>query len=304
MNLFLALTFIFFVGSLLGWVMELIFRRFFSRANPEHKWINPGFLVGPYLPLYGFSLTAVYLLAQIDVSFISNVVLQKIVLMILMGISITGIEYIAGIIFIHGMKIKLWDYSKQWGNIGGIICPKFTLFWILLSGIYYFLVHPYIVNGIQWLSQHLSFSFVMGFFYGVFCIDLCYSMSIMARIRKFAEDNQIVVRYEALRENIRKRNAQIKEKNHFVLSMHSEHYSFSEQLKAYLEQERAEYTEIWKEFHEKAKENIQEVKEKANEGLQEVKEKANESFQEAKVRTTETLQDAVEKTQDKLRKKK
>ncbi|MGN0035225.1 MAG: hypothetical protein ACI364_05820 [Coriobacteriales bacterium] len=34
--------------------MELFFRRFISSNNPQRKWINPGFLAGPYLPLYGF----------------------------------------------------------------------------------------------------------------------------------------------------------------------------------------------------------------------------------------------------------
>ena len=45
MNVFLGLAFLFFIGSVLGWFLELIFRRFFSSANPERKWINPGFLV-------------------------------------------------------------------------------------------------------------------------------------------------------------------------------------------------------------------------------------------------------------------
>ena len=43
MNIFLILAFLFFIGSVSGWVLELFFRRFFSRANPERKWINPGF---------------------------------------------------------------------------------------------------------------------------------------------------------------------------------------------------------------------------------------------------------------------
>ena len=56
MNIFLTLAFLFFIGATLGWVLELLFRRFFSSANPERKWINPGFCVGPYLPLYGCGL--------------------------------------------------------------------------------------------------------------------------------------------------------------------------------------------------------------------------------------------------------
>lgn len=298
MNLFLILAFIFFVGSLSGWVLELFFRRFFSSANPERKWINPGFLVGPYLPLYGFSLCAIYLLAQINVGFVPNRILQGIVRMVIMGIMVTGIEYLAGLIFIHGMKVKLWDYSKEWGNIQGIICPKFTFFWILLSGFYSFAIHPNILKGVLWLSNHLSFSFVMGFFYGVFCIDVCYSMSIMARIRKFAQDNEIVVKYEKLRATIRIRNEAMKEKHNFIFSMTSEHYNFSEQLKAYLDREKEEYSEKIRNLQQKAMENWKGAREKTTETLQEVKEIASESFHGAKEKTTETLQEAKEKASE------
>ena len=113
MKEWLILAFIFFIGSLAGWLLELIFRRFFSKANPSRKWINPGFLVGPYLPLYGFSLCVVYLLAHINVSFIHGVYLRKTVLFLLMALSVTLIEYFAGLIFIKGMHVKLWDYSDE-----------------------------------------------------------------------------------------------------------------------------------------------------------------------------------------------
>lgn len=65
MNMFLTLAYLFFIGSTLGWVAELLYRRFLSGANPERKWINPGFCVGPYVPLYGSGLCILYLLASI-----------------------------------------------------------------------------------------------------------------------------------------------------------------------------------------------------------------------------------------------
>lgn len=298
MNLFLILAFIFLVGSTSGWVLELFFRRFYSSANTTRRWINPGFLVGPYLPLYGFSLCAVYLLAQIDVSFIENPILRIIVLVIIMGILVTGIEYLAGIIFIKGMKVKLWDYSNEWGNIQGIICPKFTLAWIFLSAVYYFFIHPNIQKGILWLSENLSFSFVMGFFYGVFCIDLCYSMSIMNRIHKFAEDNQIIVRYERLRESISRKNDEHKEKRHFILSMYSDTYSFSEQLKSYLERERNEYGDKLKNLQEKAVETIQEATENLQEKVENLQEKAPETLQEISENLQEKTEQLIQKTSE------
>lgn len=269
-NIFLELAFLFFMGSLSGWGLEVIFRRFFSDANPERKWINPGFLAGPYLPLYGFSLCALFLLAHIKITFIVNKVVSKIVLFIIMSLVVTCIEYIAGLIFIKRMKIKLWDYENQWGNINGIICPRYSFFWAVLSAIYYFLIHPHIINSIYWLSNHLAFSFVMGFFYGVFTLDLCYSLNIMSHIRKFANDKEIVVRYEALKESIRKKNEERKEKRKFIFAFRSENTTFTEHLMNYLEKEE--------ERIEKLKEKYNNVKENIKEGYENVKENMKENL--------------------------
>ena len=48
-NVILVWAFIFMAGSMIGWVLEVFYRRFISDTNPERKWINPGFLMGPYL---------------------------------------------------------------------------------------------------------------------------------------------------------------------------------------------------------------------------------------------------------------
>ncbi|MGN0165767.1 MAG: putative ABC transporter permease [Lachnospiraceae bacterium] len=242
MNFFLILAFLFFAGSLIGWGLEVIYRRFFSDCNPEKKWINPGFLVGPYLPLYGFSLVSLFLLSYIPVDFIHNRIWQKIILFIIMAVVVTIIEYVAGLIFIKGMNIKLWDYSNEWLNIKGIICPKYSCFWMILSAIYYFLIHPYILNALTWLAGHLAFSFVIGFFYGVFVIDLCYSMQIATKIRKFAKDNQIEVRIEELKRNIRKINDEYKIKASFIFAIKSEERQLIDSLKDYMKREQEKYS--------------------------------------------------------------
>ena len=65
MNIFLTLAYLFFIGAVLGWILEVFFRKFFSSSNPEHRWINPGFCVGPYIPLYGCGLCILFLLATL-----------------------------------------------------------------------------------------------------------------------------------------------------------------------------------------------------------------------------------------------
>ena len=239
MRLFLIYTMMFSSGSMFGWCIELIFRRFFSKNNPERKWINPGFLNGPCLPLYGFGLCALYTMALLE-EYISveNGLVQKLILFALMAIAMTIIEYIAGIIFIKGLKTKLWDYTNEWGNIQGIICPKFSFFWAVLSAAYYFLVHPHILNGIHWLSENLAYSFFIGVFFGIFIIDVAYSLQLVVKIRKFAADNEFVVRYERLKSEIQQRTQENRTGfSSFVLQFRSEH-SLADSLELHLKKYR------------------------------------------------------------------
>ena len=71
MKIISQLSVIFIIGGTLGWLNELIFRRIVHK-----KWVNPGFLTGPCLPLYGCGLLLLYLISSIDFSFISSPVLQ------------------------------------------------------------------------------------------------------------------------------------------------------------------------------------------------------------------------------------
>lgn len=157
MRLSLVLAFLFFIGSCFGWVLELLYRNLTHRHK---KWINPGFCTGPYLPIYGFGLCTLFLLASMeDLHLIANPVWNRVVLFIAMAVAMTLIEYIAGIACLKYLKVRLWDYSNLWGNIQGIICPLFSFFWAALGAAYYFLIHPYILNALAWLSNNLAFSF-------------------------------------------------------------------------------------------------------------------------------------------------
>lgn len=235
MNILLVLAFLFYVGSIFGWVLELFFRRIITKNG---KWINPGFLVGPYLPLYGFGLCILFLMAAGEAYFPTMPdCLKKIILFILMAVMMTIIEYIAGVIFIKHMKVELWNYSNEWGNIDGIICPKYSLFWAILGAVYYFFIHPHILSALAWLSDNLAFSFFVGMFYGFFIIDFVYSAQLLVKIRQFAKENEIIVRFEELKLNIIQFAEEKKKKRkhfRFFFSL-SPDIPLSEHLKRYTE---------------------------------------------------------------------
>ncbi len=229
----LQLAFLFALGSVIGWGGEVIFRRIFS----AHRFVNPGALIGPYLPLYGFSACILYLLASLEPLLkIETVWLEKLVLFVGMAVAITLLELVAGLIFVHGMKMKLWDYSAEKGNFMGIICPRFSCIWVALSAIYYFLIHPHILSALDWLSVHLTFSFFVGAFYGVFVVDVVYSLQLLVKIRNFAAKSKIVVRIEQLQGDAREWREQNHQKRRFFFSL-----STNLSLKVMLEKYRDKY---------------------------------------------------------------
>ncbi len=257
---FVILAFIFASGCIVGWGIEVIFRRF-SPANKERVWINPGFLTGPYLPLYGCGLTILYLLASLEQYIhIENAFVRKTVLIIAMAVAMTLIELIAGEIFIVRMRIKLWDYSGLWGNYKGIICPLFSFFWAVLGAAYYFLIHPHILSALEWFSHNLLFSFCIGFFYGIFIIDLCYSFNVVGKIKKFAAEKETVIKYEEFKKHIRRSAKERKEKYNFMLALASQ-TPLSEHLRTYFEKlsEDERFAKL-NEMGEKVKEKIEEKK--------------------------------------------
>lgn len=235
MGKFLILSFLFFIGCVLGWGLEVFYRRF-KKSNPNKIWYNPGFLIGPYLPLYGFGLCLLYLMASLEnTELISHVTVgSKLGLFVVMALGMTLLEYIAGLIFIKGMNLKLWDYSDEWGNLQGIICPRFSFFWALLGAVYYFLIHPHIIDALSWFADNLAFSFVVGCFFGVFAVDLCYSFSLAGKIRKFAVENKILIRYELLKQEFREGAAARAEKIGFMMPFKSQ-TPLHEHLKRYID---------------------------------------------------------------------
>ena len=221
MGIFLTLAYLFFIGSVMGWFLELIYR---NLAHHHKKWINPGFCTGPYVPLYGFGLCTLFLLGSWEQrGIIANPVANKVVTIILMAVAMTLIEYIAGILCLKVLKVRLWDYSNQWGNLQGIICPLFSLAWAVIAALYDILVHPHILNALDWLSRNLAFSFVIGMFFGVFLVDVAHSAQLTAKLRKFAQENTVVVRYETIKEHIREAQSNRALKYQFFWPFRSEH---------------------------------------------------------------------------------
>lgn len=142
----LFFTFAFF--SILGWVIEVVYR-----STRKGCFINPGALQGPYLPLYG--TVAMMLMAGIPLVHEYNIFVKIICYFLIT----TGSELITGFIAHCFFNTRLWDYSDQRFQYQGYICLKFSICWILLAfALEYMLLPPY-QGLLNWLTPGVKGSF-------------------------------------------------------------------------------------------------------------------------------------------------
>ena len=202
MKYLVIISTLFVIGSLIGWIIELFFRRFVS----QKKWMNPGFLTGPYLPIYGFGVLALYAVSNIPLG-ITNQIADIIVRILIIGVAMTVVEFIAGLIFIKGLKVKLWDYSNRKGNIMGITCPSFSLIWLVVGSLYYFLLNPFLVEGISWISENLIYTYFVGMVMGAMAVDFAYSIHLATKLKEYREIANL--RFEDFKKELKNRIKQL-----------------------------------------------------------------------------------------------
>ena len=103
--------------AIAGYICEVIFA-----AIVLGKFVNRGFLNGPWCPIYGFGVVIVAICLKplsksLLVLFIGSVLLTSV------------LEYFTGFLLEKLFHQKWWDYSDDKFNLGGYICLKFSLLW-------------------------------------------------------------------------------------------------------------------------------------------------------------------------------
>ena len=233
MKILVAIATLFVIGSVTGYVIELLFRRFVS----QKRWVNPGFMVGPYIPLYGFGTAILYGLSNVPIAKFglpnwANVL----IILVTIGIALTLIELVAGLIFIKGLHMKLWDYSNQWGNFKGLICPLFSLIWFGAGAAYYFLLNPILIRALLFIAEYPIYVFFTGVVIGMIMVDFAYSLHLATMIKKMSD--MASVKFDELKEVIADKVAGDKKKKPFYALHFLSKDNIKEYLNAYKEKER------------------------------------------------------------------
>ena len=105
-----VLFLLFLIYSVIGWIIESALKSFQFK-----RFINRGFLIGPYLPIYGSGAILITILFN---SFSNNIIVFFIIILIICSI----LEYTTSYLMEKLFKARWWDYSNRILNINGRIC--------------------------------------------------------------------------------------------------------------------------------------------------------------------------------------
>lgn len=125
------LMFFFFVYCFIGWIIESTWV-----SSHQKKFVNRGFMRGPFIPIYGFGAMALL---------ITGTLLIKWPIAVFFGglIVASVLEYFTGAAMEAIFKVRYWDYTGKFMNINGHVCLFTSLCWgALACGEVYFMHKP------------------------------------------------------------------------------------------------------------------------------------------------------------------
>lgn len=165
---------LFFTCAVFGWVMEVV-----CKLIQFHRFINRGFLIGPWCPIYGFGAVLITLCLSRFEAYPAAVFALA---LLLCG----TLEYLTSYVMEKLFHARWWDYSQKPFNLNGRVCAGTLIPFGLLGLLLIYGVRPLLFGLFDRLSPGVSLGLCIGLTV-LFLSDSVISVFVLGKIRKTAE---------------------------------------------------------------------------------------------------------------------
>jgi len=131
-NFFIKIFWIFLIGSIFGFCIEMLYGSLYTRAIVIRK----GLIYGPFVQIYGIGAVAYYLLVlkikEPKDAFFGGLIMGGL------------LEYLCSFfqeIFFGSIS---WDYSKSFLNFNGRTCLLYCIYWGIIALMFLKIVYPWL----------------------------------------------------------------------------------------------------------------------------------------------------------------
>ena len=262
---------LFFIYAILGWIIETTLV-----SIEKRKFVNRGFLIGPYCPIYGFGGLAITILLK-------NYTKDPIVLFLMAVIICGTLEYFTSYIMEKIFKARWWDYSAKKYNINGRICLETVVPFGILGCLVMYVLNPITFKYLNMLSNSML-NIISAICFTIFITDNIVSYNVISSFTKTVK----TINVGKIKDNTEEITKKVRE----VLIGKS---FFNKRLMEAYPNLQAKIKEKARQIAQKAKE----VKTEMSDKVESMKEKITQSASEIK----DNIGDKVEEMQKEIRKK-
>lgn len=162
---------LFMIYAVAGWCMEVICKLIECR-----KFVNRGFLIGPYCPIYGYGALLITFLLK-------NYTNDPIVLFIMAIVVCGTLEYLTSYFMEKIFKARWWDYSHRKFNLNGRVCFGTIIPFGLLGLFIMYVSNPFLLGKIELLPE-IWINILFWTLLAVYIVDNIVSGIVMKYIKK------------------------------------------------------------------------------------------------------------------------
>ena len=164
----------FLMYSIVGWCIEVML----TLIN-EKKFVDRGFLLGPYCPIYGYGMLLIVFLLK---DYTDNVLVLFILSMVICLLLEYMVSYFMELLF----KARWWDYSSKKYNINGRICLDNLVLFGVLGLLIFYVANPFFSSLIDRFNDTVLIVVSIVLFV-LFVIDSIISLKVISGFKNVAK---------------------------------------------------------------------------------------------------------------------
>ena len=161
---------LFLIYSFMGWSIEVV-----NSLISEKKFVNRGFMLGPYCPIYGYS--AIIMVLYLD-QYRDNVLTVFLLAVVVCSV----VEYLVSYAMEKLFNARWWDYSNRKFNINGRVCLTNAFLFGILGVILVYFINPFLYGLLSEVNTKVLM-IISIILLVLFVIDFITSMGVTCKLK-------------------------------------------------------------------------------------------------------------------------
>lgn len=154
----------------MGWSIEVV-----NSLISEKKFVNRGFMLGPYCPIYGYS--AIIMVLYLD-QYRDNVLTVFLLAVVVCSV----VEYLVSYVMEKLFNARWWDYSNRKFNINGRVCLTNAFLFGILGVILVYFINPFLYGLLSKVNTKVLM-IISIILLVLFVIDFITSMGVTCKLK-------------------------------------------------------------------------------------------------------------------------